>query len=455
MTNLDYFSYPLPEDIARLVAYGDLERANRVIDLRLKSDKVPDILKQRLKLEQQILKELPACYPYSEAQMLKLLQEKVQGITRAEMDALRDDGTLDWIYVDGQVRYKANAYDSMLKTRVDWNERFLDKQALDAKYENFRILDDAIAHMKRAGSGHWRFRLRSTLTVAPHAQRPGETIRVHMALPLKDGQSIPGSYLVTTPAAKHIAALDHPQRTAYFEETYQPGMAFTVEFDYDINAPYVDPKPEDVAAQQPDFDTQQMLPQIHFTPFIRDLARELVGEETNPLLKARRFYDYITTQTVYRFVPPYFTKTNIPEYFGAGQRGDCGMHALLFIALCRCVGIPAQWQAGWYTRPGMVGNHDWARYYIAPYGWLYADASFGGAAYREGHLDRWNFYFANLEPFRMVSNRDVQQQFDPPYPFLRSDPYDNQDGEVSYPDQGLRRGDFQTERVMVSYEQLN
>ncbi|HML48080.1 MAG TPA: transglutaminase-like domain-containing protein, partial [Clostridia bacterium] len=81
-----------------------------------------------------------------------------------------------------------------------------------------------------------------------------------------------------------------------------------------------------------------------------------------------------------------------------GQRGDCGMHALLFIALCRYAGIPAQWQAGLYAKPDSIGNHDWARFYIAPYGWLYADGSFGGTAYREGDRDRWNFYFGNLEP---------------------------------------------------------
>ena len=196
-----------------------------------------------------------------------------------------------------------------------------------------------------------------------------------------------------------------------------------------------------VAAQtfrtHPAFDTEEMLPHIRFTPFIRALCNELKGDETNPLLIARRFYDYVTPNAVYRYVPPYFMKTNNPEYFAAGQRGDCGMHALLFITLCRCVGIPAQWQAGLYARPGSVGNHDWARFYVAPYGWLYADGSFGGAAYREGHLDRWNFYFGNLEPWRMVSNAAYQADFMPPKKHVRIDPYDNQCGEVETETRGL------------------
>ena len=170
------------------------------------------------------------------------------------------------------------------------------------------------------------------------------------------------------------------------------------EFTYEIDAPYVKPDPQEVISDRPNFDNQESLPHIRFTPFIRALCAELKGSENNPLLIARRFYDYCTTQAVYRFVPPYFTKVNIPEYFAAGQRGDCGMHAITFITLCRCAGIPAQWQAGLYARPTDVGNHDWARFYIAPYGWLYADCSFGGSAYRAGALDRWDSTSATSIP---------------------------------------------------------
>ena len=163
----------------------------------------------------------------------------------------------------------------------------------------------------------------------------------------------------------------------------------------------------------------------------------------------------MTTNCVYRFVPPYFTKTNIPEYFAAGQRGDCGMHAITFITLCRCAGIPAQWQAGLYTRPGDVGNHDWARFYIAPYGWLYCDGSFGGSAFRAGDKERHDFYFTNLEPFRMVSNRDWQQEFDPPKDYMRFDPYDSQSGEAEWDDRAIFGHEVTTKKEILSYEYID
>lgn len=452
--DLTYLSYPLPEDIERLVCAGDLARARRVIERRLNDARVPECLKERLRFELRIIDEIPHAYPHTEEVMLDKLCALFRDFTREEMEDLRDEGALDWVYRDGKVYYKDNAAENVLKTCPALHSRLKDASILEDSNANAQHLNQVIAQMKRDGHAHYRYHLRTTLSIDEHAQRPGQRIRVHIPLPLRSGQCAPVGEICTTPAAAHIAAEDEPQRTAYFDEIYQPGMTFTADYSYEIDAPYCCPDPDKVSAEQPDFDTGEMLPHIRFTPFIRALCKELKGDETNPLRIARRFYDYVTTNCVYRFVPPYFTKVNIPEYFAAGQRGDCGMHAITFITLCRCAGIPAQWQAGLYTRPGDMGNHDWARFYIAPYGWLYCDGSFGGSAYRAGDMARHDFYFTNLEPFRMVANRDFQQEFDPPKRYLRADPYDSQSGEVEYDDAGLTSHDFTMTREMLSWEVL-
>ncbi len=452
-TDLQYLAYPLPEDIERLSRAGDFDRARRVIAQRLANPLVPEILKERLRFELRIMEEIPLSYPHSEEAMFQLLRAAISDFTREEMEALRDEGTLDWVYRQGRVYYKNNALDNLIKTRADMQARLVDPSCLEESQANARMLDEIIAKMKRDGHAHMRYRMRTRLSILPHAQRPGARIHVHMPLPLADGQCTPGE-IYTTSKARHIASVDATQRTAYFEEIYQPGMEFVSEFTYEIDAPYVQPRAEEVSGEQPTFDTEEIPPHIRFTPFIRALCQELSGGETNPLILARRFYDYCTVNACYRFVPPYFLKTNIPEYFAAGQRGDCGMHALTFITLCRCAGIPAQWQAGLYARPGDIGNHDWAKFYIAPYGWLYCDASFGGSAYRAGNKERWDFYFGNLEPWRMVCNRAFQQELDPPRRFLRADPYDSQSGEVEYDDQGLTSHDFVLSRELLSVEEV-
>ncbi len=448
--NLDYIAYPLPEDIEHLVEGGDLKRAKKIIEQRIAGDKLPECLKERLRFELKIIDYIPHCFTLTEEEMLAQLQSAYENVTFEEMEDLRDAGTLDWHYIDGKVYYKTNALNNTIKTRPDMNDRLKDKSRM---YEK-NILDEVIAKMKKDGHMKIKYRIRTTLSIEPEAQEEGKVIKVHLPLPMKDAQCTPGE-IVTNPPAKHIADETHPQRTAYFEEVYKKGMTFSAEYDYTIDAPYVNPDPAKVCAEQPHFSTEEVAPQIVFTPFIRALCDELKGDETNPLLIARKFYNYCTVNCCYRFVPAYYTKPNIPEFFAATQRADCGMHALLFITLCRCAGIPARWQAGYCTEPFDVGNHDWAMFYVAPYGWLFCDGSYGGSAYRAGAMDRWDFYFGNLDPYRMVANADIQQEFDPPKKFLRYDPYDSQDGEAEYEDRGLTGYEYDTDKEMLSIEVLN
>ena len=122
---------------------------------------------------------------------------------------------------------------------------------------------------------------------------------------------------------------------------------------------------------------------------------------------------------------------NISEYAATNLKGDCGVQAILFITLCRIAGIPAKWQSGLYVSTHYTGCHDWAQFYIKPYGWLFADLSFGGGAYRDGDRQRWNHYFGNLDVFRMVANSEIQADFQPAKMQLRADPIDNQRENLS------------------------
>ncbi len=81
----------------------------------------------------------------------------------------------------------------------------------------------------------------------------------------------------------------------------------------------------------------------------------------------------------------YYAIPNISEYCAVNQKGDCGVQALLFITLCRMANIPAEWESGLYVSEFFVGPHDWARFYLPEYGWLYVDVSFG-AAHFEGEM---------------------------------------------------------------------
>ncbi len=454
LSNFEFLNYPLPPDIRRLSEAGDFARMAKVIHDRLADPCVPKCLHERLKFELEIARLTPRYYPFSKEELLERLKKRIPDIKPEEIEELRDDGTLDWRYINGEVRYRANCISNLLKTKKEYAAREVNAETSEATISRHGRLDDVIARQKEKGHLHAKFELHEEMKVESDALTPGETLRIHLPLPTVYAQVKSAKLLSTSHAPVLVNDENEPQRSVYFELPYEPGMTVFAEIAYEIDAPYVEPKAEEVSPEQPTFDTEEMPPHVVFTPYLRALAKEIVGEETNPLKKARLIYDFITTKCVYHFMPAYKMILDIPEYFLSGLRGDCGVQAITFVTLCRLVGIPAQWQSGLYTKPDDVGNHDWARFYIAPYGWLYCDCSFGGSAFRAGSEARREFYFGNLEPWRMPICRAFQQELNPPKKFLRFDPYDHQNGEIETLTRPVDHSEYDTDAWVTKYEEI-
>ena len=179
-----------------------------------------------------------------------------------------------------------------------------------------------------------------------------------------------------------------------------------------------------------------------FTPYIKAQCAELTEGLTDPLSKAQAFYDFITKNMNYTFMPGYFVLENIADSCARNHTGDCGVFALLFITLCRCAGIPAQWQSGLTAEPDFIGGHDWVRFYAEPFGWIFADPSYGVSAARTRNEERRQFYFGNLDPYRFVANSAFMTNFTIPKEHWRADPYDNQTGEMETSDRGFTYSEY-------------
>ena len=447
-----YLEIPLPEDVEKAKWCGDFDRALRLIHRKLSEGKLPFAARKRLELEEHILRRLPLDYRYSEEEGLALLREHIPDFTREELQELEDSGAIDWIYIQGKPHFSSSFYDTLEKVYPDIARRAGLPPAEESKER--KLLYDTVRKLEETGSAACRIRLRAHLRVADSAFRPGEPLLVHLPIPAPAVNMENIQILECSPQPARIAPETAGQRTVSFSCAPQENPLFTVEYQYDCRAVYRPLDPEKVSPLQPDFDTQEQAPHIRFTPFIRALCKELSAGETNPLKLARKFYDYCTTVVTYAFMREYATLTQIPEYAGLGLKGDCGVQALLFITLCRCAGIPARWQSGLYVTPYDVGCHDWAMFYVAPYGWLFADPSFGGSAYRSGNKLGHDHYFGSLDPFRMAANSQFQWEFDPPKAQLRADPTDNQRGEAEYPDRGLAREELEESWELVSWEEL-
>ena len=512
---------PLPEDLQKLKWYGDFPVMRRMIEKRLNTD-LPAALKERLRAELEIISRLPRQYPYAWEEALEMMKQQFTGVSREEFQELWEAGAMDWIYIQGKVYFKDNFISNLIKTREYLAKRLVSPELNAGKWENAGFLDRTIAYMKRYGKISCRFHMTTTLGICKEAQREGERIKVYLPIPVEYAQikhfqllgaSLIGEdgEIVSVPVFRRpqifyhevfeqeagsednketnkendrntagdsagetmkawIAPQHAEQRTICFCGIYRRGFRFQIEYEYQVDMPYVDLTNEEAAGSikkknaalweireeedRPVHYLGEQLPHLRFTPYLKALAAEITGEEKAPFKKAKKIYDYITSHMMYSFVREYFTITELTDYAASSWKGDCGIQALLFILLCRISGIPARWQSGLYTRPGDVGSHDWAMFYVEPYGWLFADCSFGGSAGRMGDEERREFYFGNLDPYRMPSCCQFQADFCPPFHGMRIDPYDNQTGEAEYADRSLGADEIETVHEVISSSNL-
>lgn len=453
-----YSHLGLAEDILRLKSYGNFKEAIEIIDKDLKSDKYSKAIKNSLLVQREIINRLAENYPYNKAEAIKKVQSHIADFTQAEFDEKVLNRKIEWIYIQGTPHYFDRFYESLVKTDPSFAKRAgLDNVISDGASINTNKedpLDQAAEKMEKEGKLSNRIYMKASVKIKDEYFQPGQMVRVHLPLPCGCPDQSEISIEKSHPTKSYISPVDAPQRTIYWEEEMVENHAFTVEYSYIYTCKYNDIKSIKADRIQPDFYTDEKPPHIIFTPYIKELTQSLTKDIHSPLDKARKIYDFITLNMDYSFMRNYFCLENIAEIGGRNLRGDCGVMALLFITLCRCAGIPAKWESGLIARADFCGAHDWARFYIEPFGWLPADPSFGTGGVRAKNEKRRQFYFGNIDPFRMVANTAFQADFTHQKEFWRADPYDNQLGEIETSHKGLRYFEFDRYKEVVKFEEL-
>ena len=450
--DLEALAITLPDAVDFYRRNGDFDGELACIEKMLAGEGLTPSMRTRLVLEQVIADGMREDYRMDRAAFLSRLQEYYPACTDATVDSLLATGHLDTIMRGGELYFQRAAVSNArncCKKLLEENEH----PGTTFVYPEDALLRENDRIMREKGSRAFRYRVRMSLTVDEEAQRAGKRIRVWLPMPAKCAEQ---SDIVLHASSENVYLSGGKQPTAFFEEIYTPGKEYFVEFSYTHRMPWFDLRTADVSTEQPRFYLDEMLPHIGFGPTLRALAQDLRGDERNPLLIARRIYDYITANVKYSYMREYLLMENISEFCAVNRRGDCGVQALLFITLCRILGIPARWQSGNAVKPtGNIGSHDWAMFYVAPYGWLYADPSYGGGAKRRGDEVLRSHYFGNLDPFRMVCATEFQQPFSPEKMFLRDDPYDNQSGEAEWEDMPLHAKDLTRRKILISAEEVD
>ncbi len=265
----------------------------------------------------------------------------------------------------------------------------------------------------------------------PRDQLPDNgTLQVWFPLPVSiDSQSDisvasvqPEEYVVSGPVT--TGGIGEVYLEFPLEEITEDYVNVSVSLTFTTSPRILDLDPESI----PMYDTADPLylrytksqPNINITPEVTALAREIVGDETNPYKKARLIYDYILNTLPYSNVPhAYLNAMPIPEsdFVHDTGFGDCGTQSVYFAALCRAVGIPARAPGGYQIVPGHQGTHFWAEFYLPEYGWIPVDVTVADAAdwaYNatpEQVAEYKDFFFGNLDPYRFTIQTDVDELF--------------------------------------------
>ena len=473
----------LPDDIRRLKEAGYYEEAIERIDACLAEDwtqtqnqpiqpcgslpknPTPEgvaSMRDALLVQREILRRLPQEYCWDKAQALARMQKLVRDFTEEEFCALDRAGQMDWRFVRGEKRYISRFAETLLVTHADLAARQIDPPALERGWTQYEPQHE---QMLRTGSASAEITLQTSIGMSDEAfqqalaaARAQGRKAVHLRVWLPLPAACPAQSRITleqfTEQPAKIAPETALQRTAYWEADLTENRRFGAVYSYRSTAFYADPLHLKADPVQPDFDTGEQLPHLAFTPYMRALAAQLTAGVSDPVEKAKRIYDYVTLNVHYHFQPPYFVQENITDTCARSRRGDCGVMAATFITLCRIAGIPAQWQSGLVARPDVAGCHDWARFYIAPQGWMYADCSAGASMARAGNEKMRLHYFGNLDTGRMVANRAICAPFDPPMCSFRADPCDNQVGEIEADGIGLYGEQVVTEQKTIRYQEI-
>lgn len=454
----------LPEPLRAEIEAGRFTNAEKWIDNSLA--KSPD---EALTQERERLKRLRRDYSVDATGLLEKLRKQIPDVTQADLDRWRAAGQLQSLVIDGETRYFRREPSNLFRFSKDALARRdaaaksatpsapAGDPAAQASKPEF-VLEKHIADVLQAADEtgerevlRQTFKVTHKITVKPGVVPPGETIRCWIPFPQDYRQQSGGEDLTTVPASKGPVPSGAVHRTIYLEQpaaaTGEP-TTFTADYRYSTAAYVVPVKPEEVKVTDAASDDlapylADQAPHIRVTPQVRALAKEIVGDEQNPYRKAEKIFRWMDKNIKYASEMEYCVMPSIIDKVATERKGDCGVHVIMFVSLCRAAGVPARWQSGWVTRPGHWNMHDWAEFYVAPYGWLPADPSMG--LRKSDNRRVHDFYFGNTDGYRMIANFGIDGDFDPPKSHWRSDPVDSQRGEVEWKGGNLYYDDWQYE----------
>jgi transglutaminase-like putative cysteine protease len=370
------------------------------------------------------------------------VRRQIPDLTDAQFAEWDAAGLFEHMVIDGRTLYFNRSPSNLFRLSPEALARRADHAPLvDGPMEtanaHHRAVIDAALAQKRSSVLPRRVRVTQSLIVDADAVPAGETVRAWIPSP----RALPGQqeqirYVSSIPGTHVIAPESTLQRTVYLEKPAQAGQPtrFSVTYELTLHAQYhaIDPDKVVAATITPELApwVSERAPHVVFTDDIRAFSSKVVGDETNPYRIAQKLFAAVD-RIPWAGAREYSTITNISDYALHAGHADCGQQTLLLMTLLRLNGIPARWQSGMIFSDGEYNNlHDWGWLYLAPYGWVPMDVTFGRLDSDDPAVA--NFYLGGLDAYRLAFNDDYGRDLVPAKRHFRSETVDLQRGEAEW-----------------------
>ena len=429
--------------IEKLVYSGELKKAELLADSIKTTGTLSEINLYKLDSMVDIGNRIRIDFVRTEEEVKKQLSKYFSVLDSTLFNQWETTRKLEMRVIDGEKRYFKNAVANLFRLD-DEARKYKEKvdgfqvDSLDLfKLEHTRKV---ISETKVSGETVQSVRMKLTysIDVDANAVPDGKMIRCWMPFPREGSARQKNLKLISSePENAKIASNKNLQRSVYLEKRAKKDQPtkFRIEIEVETSAQYFDLNPDEIEPYNTESsvfreNTCERAPQIVFTPKIEKLANQILADETNPIKKVQKIYNWINDSVFWASALEYSIMADITGYVMETRHGDCGMQTLLFMTLARSQGIPVKWQSGWMLHPGEVNLHDWCEVYFEGVGWVPVDQSFGLQDSKDERVR--NFYRSGIDSYRLIVNDDYGRELSPKKKYPRSEPYDFQRGELEW-----------------------
>ncbi|MGA2511945.1 MAG: transglutaminase domain-containing protein [Candidatus Acidiferrales bacterium] len=281
------------------------------------------------------------------------------------------------------------------------------------------------------------FRVKNVFTVK--VPKDAQTVRVWFAVPQEDAYSVITNFNVAADYPVHYDWDSARNKVGYIEVRGAAQPEFTITETFDLKRTEMR-NVIDATKTRPLTDAERTALSRYLQPStyvivndqIKALSAQITGGETNPVLAARKIYDWTLQNIDYWVKDPDHLKASpvgSTEYCLGTKTGNCTDFHSLFASLAIAAGLPTRMIYGSLLKPTLDGiqvdgsYHCWLQFYAPNLGWLPLDVSLANIYGKEFPLTDKNkklvelttatgykgldpskidYYFGNIDDRRVV-----------------------------------------------------